>query len=78
MSTPTSDTEADERRAGPRRVKCEMCPTTEEFGCDACNELSAALGWPAGISGGPMQWSDLLRLVAELRRQIKTDEPHEL
>lgn len=46
--------------------------------CDACNELSAALGWPTGISGGPMQWSDLLRLVAKLRRQIKTDDPHEL
>ena len=37
--------------------------------CDACNELSAALGWPTGISGGPLQWSDLLRRVAELRRQ---------
>lgn len=32
-----------------------------------CNELSAALGWPNGISAGPLPWDDLLRLVAMLR-----------
>ena len=33
----------------------------------ACVELSAALGWPRGISHGPLPWIDLLNLVSRLR-----------
>lgn len=32
----------------------------------ACVELSAALGWPRGISAGPLAWDELLRLVAQM------------
>lgn len=33
----------------------------------ACNDLSAALGWPHGVSYGPLPWVELVESVARLR-----------
>jgi hypothetical protein len=41
----------------------------------ACNELSAALGWPRGISQGPLQWSELMAAVAALRAKAGQPQP---
>jgi len=40
----------------------------------ACNELTAALGWPNGISAGPMTWAELLAYVAQKRVQMMGDK----
>jgi hypothetical protein len=34
------------------------------------NELSAALGWPAGISHGPVEFDVLLARIAKMRQAL--------
>ncbi len=43
----------------------------------ACNEMSAALGWPNGITNGPLPWVDLLQLVAQSRADKREEWENE-